>query len=158
MRRPPTKTLTRAPTASRLHLTPRHSTSSQFFLVPKFLSKLGRSPRLLITTSSAPSLSRSPAADPREDHGLLIPSPAESERSLNFPPPTFQYNSLGCLYLAVSCIRSTSGYTWPLTIRMSFRPSWSTSSMCAPQPRYWLCTPRPAEYTSSVNVPSWALW
>src|SRR5690349_18228341 len=99
----------RAPTASRLHFTPRHWTRSQFFLSPKFFSRLGRLPRLLMTTSSEPSLSRSPAAEPLDDHAAMIPEPAASDRSLNLPPPIFQNSSRGWRNFAPVPVRSTSG-------------------------------------------------
>jgi hypothetical protein len=45
------------------------------------------------------SQSRSPTAEPRETHGSVIPAPALADQSLNRPPPTFQYWSLGWRYL-----------------------------------------------------------
>ena len=68
---------TRAPRSRRGCRTdpPTQRTSSQFFCGPKFFSRLGRAPMLLTTTSSDPSLSRSPTAEPRDDHGSLKAGP-----------------------------------------------------------------------------------
>ena len=53
---------------------------------PKFFSSDGRAPMFgAITISSVPSLSRSPAAAPRDDHGSVTPAPEVFRVSLNFP-------------------------------------------------------------------------
>src|SRR5262249_24500230 len=79
----------------------------------------------LITTSSEPSLSRSPEAAPLEDHAVLIPGPAESERSLNFPVPTFQNNRRCWRYFAAAGRRSASRETGPVARRITLRPSFA---------------------------------
>src|ERR1700723_845658 len=79
--------VTRAPTASVLHFLPTRSTPSQWFSLPTLLrSSTGAASLLLISTSSPPSLLKSPTARPRA--GKLLPNtgPLSALTSLNVLP------------------------------------------------------------------------
>src|SRR5207244_5659224 len=95
--RPPVVTFTRAPIAERFDRVPTHLTMSQLPLLPPSLrSSVGGPFRLLTTTSTSPSLSKSPNAQPRARFSSRIAGPTFSETSSKRPLPRLRYRTLGC--------------------------------------------------------------
>ena len=87
-------TFTRQPMPSRFDFLPRVRMPSQFFrFPPSFRSTRARWPTLLTTTSTSPSLSRSPKAAPRPAQGWRKASPGTT---LTKRPDSLRSSSGGC--------------------------------------------------------------
>src|SRR6266404_7147329 len=96
---PPLVTFTRVPIADRLDRVPTHLIMIQLFLFPPSLrSSDGGLSRLFTITSTSPSLSKSPKAQPRPRFSARIGGPTLAETSSKRPFPRLRYKTLGSSY------------------------------------------------------------